>query len=97
MKVVKNKLAPPFQIAEFDIRYGTGIDSVGDVLDQAVAAGAVSKSGAYYSYEGATLGQGRERTRQALLDNATLLDRMRRMATDGVAKAKPEGGSAKAA
>ena len=66
VKVVKNKLAPPFRKAEFDIRYGKGIDAVGDLLDRAVEAGAVEKSGAYYRFKGKNIGQGRENARAAL-------------------------------
>ncbi len=65
VKVVKNKLAPPFQKAEFDIRYGKGIDAVGDLLDRAVEAEAVEKSGAYYRFDGKNLAQGRENARAA--------------------------------
>ncbi|MET0343234.1 MAG: recombinase RecA [Polyangiales bacterium] len=76
VKVVKNKLAPPFGSAEFDIRYGTGIDALGDLLDSAVEAGAVTKNGAYYTLGDESLGQGRERARQALVDRADLVQRL---------------------
>ena len=76
VKVVKNKLAPPFQQAEFDIRYGSGIDGVGDLLDTAEARSVVDKSGSYYSFEGQTLGQGREKTRLALIADASLAARV---------------------
>ncbi|MDF1565599.1 MAG: recombinase RecA [Deltaproteobacteria bacterium] len=66
VKVVKNKVAPPFRQAEFDIRYGEGIDRLGELLDHGVAAGLVQKSGAFYSLEGERLGQGREKAREAL-------------------------------
>ena len=72
VKVVKNKVAPPFQRAEFDIRYGEGVDAVGDLLDMAVEAGLVEKSGSFFRHGGKTLAQGREKTRQALLDDAKL-------------------------
>ena len=72
VKVVKNKLAPPFQRAEFDIRYGQGIDAVGDLLDQAVAKDLVEKNGAYYRMDGESLGQGREKARAALLADESL-------------------------
>ncbi len=74
VKVVKNKLAPPFQKAEFDIRYGKGIDAVGDLLDRAVEAAAVEKSGAYYRFGGKNLAQGRENARAALEKDAKLRD-----------------------
>jgi recombination protein RecA len=73
VKVVKNKLAPPFQSVEFDIRYGHGIDALGDVIDAAVARGIIDKSGAYYTFGDKSLGQGRERVRQSLGDDAALL------------------------
>lgn len=68
VKVVKNKLAAPFQTAEFDIRYGTGVDARGDLLDLAVNAGIVTKSGAHYSWGDERLGHGREKAREALDD-----------------------------
>ena len=71
VKVVKNKVAPPFQRAEFDIRYGEGVDAVGDLLDMAVEAGLVEKSGSFFRHGGKTLAQGREKTRQALLGELT--------------------------
>ena len=66
VKVVKNKLAPPFRKAEFDIRYGKGIDAVGDLLDRAVEADAVEKSGSYFRFGGKNIAQGRENTRAEL-------------------------------
>jgi recombination protein RecA len=72
VKVVKNKLAPPFQAAEFDIRYGIGIDAVGDLLDLAVARGVLEKNGTYYSFGGRSLGQGREKARLALAEDPGL-------------------------
>ncbi len=74
VKVVKNKLAPPFRKAEFDIRYGKGIDAIGDLLDRAVEANVVEKSGAYYRFKGKNLAQGRENTRAVLLNEAKLSD-----------------------
>lgn len=72
VKVVKNKMAPPFQKAEFDIRYGEGIDVVGELLDASVAKGIVEKSGSYYRFAGKSLGQGREKVRLALKEDAEL-------------------------
>jgi recombination protein RecA len=72
VKVVKNKLAPPFGMAEFDIRYGTGIDMLGDLLDLGVEAGAIGKNGAYYTLGDESLGQGRERARNTLSERADL-------------------------
>ncbi len=67
VKVVKNKLAPPFQKAEFDIRYGEGIDAVGDLLDRAIAADLIEKNGSYFKFGDVSLGQGREKARAAVL------------------------------
>ncbi len=67
VKVVKNKLAPPFQEAEFEIRWGTGIDAPTDLLDYGTALGVIEKSGSFLSFGGRTLGQGREKARDALL------------------------------
>lgn len=69
VKIVKNKVAPPFKVAEFDIMYNEGISGEGDVLDLAVKEGFVAKSGAWYEYEGAKIGQGREAAKQYLRDN----------------------------
>ena len=69
VKVVKNKIAPPFKEAEFDIIFGEGISMVGDVLDLAANVNIVNKSGAWYAYEGNKIGQGRENTKQYLKDN----------------------------
>jgi recombination protein RecA len=74
VKVVKNKLAPPFRKAEFDIRYGKGIDAVGDLLDRAVEADAVEKSGSYYRFGGKNIAQGRENTRAELEKDDKLRD-----------------------
>jgi recombination protein RecA len=74
VKVVKNKMAPPFRTAEFDIRYGEGVDVVGDLLDAAVDSGAVEKNGAYFAFKGNNIGQGREKARQALIDDRKLRD-----------------------
>jgi recombination protein RecA len=73
VKVVKNKLAPPFRETEFDIIFGEGISHIGDVIDLASDAGVIEKSGAWYSYKGERLGQGRDNTRQMLSENKTLL------------------------
>ena len=69
VKVVKNKLAPPFRQVEFDIMYGEGISKTGELLDLGVKAGVVEKSGAWFSYDSQRLGQGRENSRQFLKDN----------------------------
>jgi recombination protein RecA len=69
VKVVKNKLAPPFRQVEFDIMYGEGISKTGELLDLGVKSGIVEKSGAWFSYDSQRLGQGRENSRQFLKDN----------------------------
>lgn len=69
VKVVKNKIAPPFKEAEFDIMFGEGISSVGDILDLAAENGIINKSGAWYAYNGNKIGQGRENAKQYLKDN----------------------------
>jgi recombination protein RecA len=76
VKIVKNKVAAPFREAEFDILYGEGISREGDVLDLAVANNIVEKSGAWYSYAGERIGQGRENTRSFLKENRDLFARM---------------------
>jgi recombination protein RecA len=73
VKVVKNKVAPPFRQAEFDIMYNEGISTTGDVLDLAVAADIVEKAGAWYAYKGAKIGQGREASKTYLQDNPKVL------------------------
>jgi recombination protein RecA len=72
-KVVKNKVSPPFRQAEFDIMYGKGISREGSVLDIGVDLGLVKKSGAWYTYEGEQLGQGRENAKQFLVENPEIM------------------------
>lgn len=74
VKVVKNKIAPPFREAEFDIMFGQGISREGDVLDLAVNAGIVNKSGAWYAYEGDKMGQGRENAKTYIHENPAFFD-----------------------
>ena len=74
IKVVKNKIAPPFKEAEFDIMFGKGISKAGDVLDLAVNIGVVNKSGAWFAYNDAKIGQGRENAKKYLLDNPAVMD-----------------------
>ena len=76
IKVVKNKVAPPFKTAEFDIMFGTGISREGDILDLAAECGIINKSGAWYSYDGNRIGQGRENTKAYLHDNPELMEQI---------------------
>ena len=72
VKVVKNKVAPPFKEARFDILYGTGISREGEIIDMAVEARIVNKAGAWYSYNDEKIGQGRDNTREFLRENPAL-------------------------
>ena len=74
VKVVKNKMAPPFKQVEFDIMYGEGISKIGEIIDLGVQADIIDKSGAWYSYKDEKIGQGRENTKHFLKDNPTLLE-----------------------
>lgn len=79
VKVVKNKVAPPFQEAEFDIMFGKGISREGDVLDLATKNDIIAKSGAWYSYKGEKIGQGRENAKSYLMDNPAVFEEVERM------------------
>ena len=74
VKVVKNKLAPPFRVVDFDIMYGEGISKTGEILDLGVNANIVEKSGAWFAYNGERIGQGRENARKFLKDNPKISD-----------------------
>jgi len=76
VKVVKNKVAPPFKQVEFDIMYGEGVSKVGEILDLGVKAGLVEKSGAWFSYDSIRIGQGRENAKTYLKENPELMDRL---------------------
>jgi recombination protein RecA len=87
VKVVKNKIAPPFREAEFDIMYNQGISREGDVLDLAIARGIMTKSGAWIAYEGENVAQGREAGKQYLHDNPKVLDKIVKEVTAAAAAA----------
>jgi recombination protein RecA len=76
IKIVKNKMAPPFQRAEFDIMYGTGISKTGEIIDLGVDLGIVKKSGSWFSYNETKLGQGRDAVKQLINDNPELMDEL---------------------
>jgi recombination protein RecA len=76
VKVVKNKLAPPFRQVEFDIMYGEGISKVGELIDLGVKANVVEKSGAWFSYDSQRIGQGRENAKQFLRDHPDMADKI---------------------
>jgi recombination protein RecA len=97
VKVVKNKVAPPFKQVEFDIMYGEGISKTGEILDLGVKAGLVEKSGAWFSYDSIRIGQGRENSKAYLIENPEVRDRIERAIrgkTDEVAEALMTGPSA---
>ena len=89
VKVVKNKVAPPFKQVEFDIMYGQGVSKIGEILDLGVKAGLVEKSGAWFSYDSVRIGQGRENSKNFLRENPEMADRLEkaiRSRTDKVAE-----------
>ncbi|MCC5930990.1 MAG: recombinase RecA [Cyclobacteriaceae bacterium] len=89
VKVVKNKVAPPFRVVEFDIMYGEGISRVGEVIDLAVELNVIKKAGSWFSYENNKLGQGRDAVKTLLLDNPELMEEV-----EGKIKAIIKGGKA---
>ena len=92
VKVVKNKIAPPFREAEFDIIYGTGISKEGDILDLATSCDIVEKSGAWYSFKGERMGQGRENAKKFLIENKDIRNQVVDLIKEktGLKKPKPE-------
>ena len=89
VKVVKNKMAPPFKEAEFDIMYGEGISRAGDLLDVGVNAGIIDKSGSWYSYNGERIGQGRENVKKFFQDNPDLFESIDLKVREAVGLLKP--------
>lgn len=82
VKIVKNKLAPPFKVAEFDIMYGTGINNEACVVDVAVELDIIQKSGSWYSYQGEKIGQGKDNVRLFLQNNPEIFDEVKQLVTD---------------
>jgi recombination protein RecA len=89
-KIVKNKVAPPFKQAEFDIMYAKGISKTGDVLDCAVEAKILEKAGSWYSFEGNRIGQGRENVKTYLEENPDVMDRVEQLLRESLKKTKEE-------
>jgi recombination protein RecA len=90
VKVVKNKLAPPFKDVEFDLMYGEGISRTGDLLDMGVTLNIVDKSGSWYSFEGERIGQGRENVKAFLVENPEIFSKIESRVREelGIADAK---------
>ena len=85
VKVVKNKVAPPFRTAEFDIMYGEGISKVGEIVDLGVDYEIIKKSGSWFSYDNTKLGQGRDAVKTLLLDNPELMEELEQKITEAIA------------
>jgi recombination protein RecA len=95
VKVVKNKMAPPFKVVDFDIMYGEGVSKTGELIDLGVKAGVIDKSGSWYGYGSQRIGQGREATRQFLKDNPSLAAEIEKTVRENsgvVAQAMMDGG-----
>ena len=90
VKIVKNKMAPPFKTAEFDVLYGEGISTEGSVIDMAVQCDVIKKSGSWFTYEGEQLGQGRENVRQFLKDNPAITEEISDKVKVAIGLMKPE-------
>ncbi|MGE0130457.1 MAG: recombinase RecA [Blastocatellales bacterium] len=97
VKVVKNKVAPPFREAEFDIMYGEGISKLGEIIDIGVEHKIVDKAGAWFSYKGERLGQGRDNSKNTLRDNSALRDRIEHEVRVALGISKPQAAAAPAA
>jgi recombination protein RecA len=85
VKVVKNKVAPPFRLAEFDILYGEGVSRLGEIIDLGVENNIIKKSGSWFSYEDTKLGQGRDAVKQLFIDNPDLMDRIEKQIRENAA------------
>ncbi len=101
VKVVKNKMAPPFKVVEFDIMYGEGVSKRGELIDLGMQAGVVEKSGSWFSYDGERIGQGRENAKQYLKDHPEIADKIEQairanagLVADAMLAAGGEGGAA---
>ncbi|TVZ26255.1 recombination protein RecA [Gillisia sp. Hel_I_86] len=90
VKVVKNKVAPPFRMAEFDIMYGEGISKIGEIIDIGVDYEIIKKSGSWFSYEDTKLGQGRDAVKAILKDNPDLMDELEEKITNAIKVAKEQ-------
>jgi len=98
VKVVKNKVAPPFKTAEFDILYGEGISREGEIIDMGVEARVIEKSGAWYAYKGEKIGQGKDNAREFLRENAALAVEIENLVREAVGiPLLPTGGTDPAA
>ena len=93
VKVVKNKMAPPFKQAEFEIRYGEGVSHVGELLDLGVQEGLVNKAGSWYSYNGEKIGQGKDNSGQYLKDHPEIADGLEELIREKLLPSKEEVGS----
>ena len=88
VKVVKNKVAPPFRKAEFEITFGEGISKVGEILDLGVKYDIIQKSGSWFSYNGAKLAQGRDATKALLKDNPELCEELETLVKQAISEAE---------
>src|SRR5439155_16525319 len=95
VKVVKNKVAPPFRQAEFDIMYGKGISKTGEIVDMAVELNVVQKSGSWFSYDGDKLGQGRDAVVQLLKDNTEVAEEIEKRIKEKILGGEPKAATAK--
>ncbi len=91
VKVVKNKMAPPFRQAEFEILYGEGISREGELIDLGVKNNLIEKSGAWYSYNGDRIGQGKENVREFLIENAEVAQDIERRLREQILPTKGQG------